>query len=89
MDEKPKKEPMNYTKTITRILSVALTLLVLAGLCMAQSGSPSKPSAGQTSSKASASAAATDLIDINSASREPLSPLPGIDEVQEIIDGRP
>lgn len=77
---------MNYNKALTRILALTLTVFLLAGLSMAQSGS-SKPASGQTSAKA----ASTDLIDINSASKEQLSSLPGIGDAysQKIIDGRP
>ena len=82
---------MKYKHALTRILSFTITMFLLAGLCMAQSGSGSKPSAGSASAKASTSAAAADLIDINSASKEQLSSLPGIGDAysQKIIDGRP
>jgi DNA uptake protein ComE-like DNA-binding protein len=82
---------MNYKRALTRILSLTITMFLLAGLCMAQDGLGSKPPASSASAKASVPAAATNLIDINSASKEQLSWLPGIGDVysQKIIDGRP
>ena len=82
---------MKYKHALTRILSLTITMFLLAGLCMAQSGSGTKPSAGSASAKTGTSAAAADLIDINSASKEQLSSLPGIGDAysQKIIDGRP
>ncbi len=73
---------------VSRILSAALTLLLLAGLSAAQSSSASKPAAG---SSAASSQPAGALIDINSASKQQLATLPGIGDVysQKIIDGRP
>jgi len=78
---------MNHKKALTRILALTIAVFLLAGLSMAQTGSASKPASGQTSAKA----ASTDLIDINSASKEQLSTLPGIGDAysQKIIDGRP
>jgi competence protein ComEA len=74
-------------KYASRILSAALMVLLLSSLGMAQSGS-SKPASGGA---ASSSMAASDLIDINSASKAQLATLPGIGDVysQKIIDGRP
>jgi DNA uptake protein ComE-like DNA-binding protein len=68
-----------------RILSAVLALFLLAGLCVAQSNSASK------SSTKPAMAASDNLVDINSATKEQLSALPGIGDVysQKIIDGRP
>ena len=79
---------MNYKKALTRILALTIAVFLLAGLSMAQTGSASKPAASQTSAK---TATSTDLIDINSASKEQLSTLPGIGDAysQKIIDGRP
>ena len=72
-----------------RIVAVAMTLLLLTGLCLGQSStaSTSCKSSGATAS----SKPATDLIDINSASKEQLATLPGIGDAysQKIIDGRP
>ena len=69
---------------MVRILSAALALVLFSGLAIAQS---SKPSA----TKPAASASASDLMDINSASKDQLASLPGIGDVysQKIIDGRP
>jgi competence protein ComEA len=79
---------MNYRKQLTRILSVAFTALLLAGLCVGQSASTSSKS---SSSKTATTASSTDLIDINSATKDQLSSLPGIGDAysQKIIDGRP
>ena len=77
---------MTKKHAVTRILSAVTALLLLAGLCQAQSSS-----AGKSSSKPSAMAASDNLVDINSATKEQLSALPGIGDVysQKIIDGRP
>ncbi len=73
---------------VSRILSVALTLVLLASLSVAQSTSASKPAAGSSSASSQPTGA---LIDINSASKQQLATLPGIGDVysQKIIDGRP
>jgi competence protein ComEA len=76
-------------KYVVRILSAAMTLLLLATLGTAQNSSASKPAAG--TGAAASSAPASGLIDINSASKAQLATLPGIGDVysQKIIDGRP
>jgi DNA uptake protein ComE-like DNA-binding protein len=81
------KENVVTKKTTTiRILAAVITLILLAGLCVAQSSSSSK-----SASKSGAMAASDNLVDINSATKEQLSALPGIGDVysQKIIDGRP
>ncbi len=72
-----------------RIVVVAMTLLLLTGLCLGQSSSAS--TASKSSGAAASSKPASDLIDINSASKEQLATLPGIGDAysQKIIDGRP
>lgn len=72
-----------------------LSRAVLAALLMilAVSVGVSHPNAAPPSTAVSAQAAAksTDLVDINSATKEQLDALPGIGEkyAQKIIDGRP
>lgn len=77
---------MTKKNAVTRILSAVIALLLLTGLCQAQSSSASK-----SSSKSGAMAASDNLVDVNSATKEQLSALPGIGDVysQKIIDGRP
>ena len=77
---------MTRKHTAIRILSAVLTLFLLTVMCLAQGSSGSK-----SSSKPSAMAASDNLIDINSATKDQLSALPGIGDVysQKIIDGRP
>ena len=67
-----------------RILLVALVLFLGVGVAV------SHPQ-GASSAKQTASAAAKDLVDINSATKDQLDALPGIGSAysQKIIDGRP
>jgi competence protein ComEA len=69
---------------ITRILTAVFALSLIGGLTAAQ-GTSSAPA------KATASAASSDLLDINTASKAQLDALPGIGAAysQKIIDGRP
>jgi competence protein ComEA len=70
-------------------LTILLTLGLLAGAAATQLGA--KPAIAQAMKAQTTPGAATNLVDINSASEADLSGLPGIGDVysQKIIDGRP
>jgi competence protein ComEA len=70
-------------------LTILLTLGLLGGAAVAQMGA--KPSVAHAMMAQTTPPAATNLVDINSASKADLSALPGIGDVysQKIIDGRP
>ena len=70
----------------SRILLVALLLLLAVSVAVSQTSTKST-----TQTKPPAAASASQLLDINSATKEQLDALPGIGEkyAQKIIDGRP
>ena len=72
-------------KNIGRIVMLALVLMLGVGIAVSHPQTPSKAPA------ATAKAATTDLLDINSATKEQLDALPGIGEkyAAKIIAGRP
>lgn len=74
-----------------RVLAVLIMLLLFAAASLAQGGTASSSKDTTASKKAATKSKKADLVDINSASKEELSTLPGIGDVysQKIIDGRP
>jgi competence protein ComEA len=74
---------------ISRILVMLFALSLIAGVSVAQAAAQS--GSASNSSKSSMAASTTDLVDINSATKDQLDALPGIGAAysQKIIDGRP
>lgn len=72
-------------KNAIRLLLIVLVLALSVGVAI------SHPQTASSTAKQGANAAKTDLLDINSASKEQLDALPGIGDkyAQKIIDGRP
>ena len=79
---------MKVRNVAMRVAAVVLGLMLLAGLSVAQSGGSMSQSSPD---KMSSMGQAKTLIDINSASKDQLSSLPGIGDKysDKIIAGRP
>ena len=76
---------------ISRFLALAVMVGLLCGLSLAQAGGDKKNSGKKAAPAAAAKADDKKLVDINSATAEELSALPGIGEAYsaKIIAGRP
>jgi DNA uptake protein ComE-like DNA-binding protein len=73
-------------QNLNRMLLAVLFVLLTVSVAVSQ-----PPQASNPATKPAAAAASTDLLDINSATKEQLDALPGIGAAysQKIIDGRP
>jgi competence protein ComEA len=75
-------------KLMAQIAVLCFALSLVGGLDVARAAAPAP---GQSTMAPASKAAATDKLDINSATKDQLKALPGIGDAysQKIIDGRP
>ena len=82
---------MKRNHLIARILVSLFALALFTGVAAAQGTATKTAKSSKPASAMATPAAAADLLDINSATKDQLDALPGIGEKysQKIIDGRP
>jgi competence protein ComEA len=80
-------------RNIVRIVTVFCALTLFAGIAMAQSGNAAPAASGTTAHKTrkKSTTPKSKQVDINSATKDKLTAVPGIDDAtaQKIIAGRP
>lgn len=79
------------TRRMRWIRAAFLPIALSATMLMSHANAQKATSAKSSSAKAAATAPATDLVDLNSATLDQLKALPGIGDAyaQKIVDGRP